>query len=227
MALTPHEVARFIDVSALQTNNTEDEIQELIRIARDYHFICAFSLPYYLPTLVKAFEKDDILVGAPIGFPTGAEPTEVKVFQAKNSYKAGCDEFDMVMNIGALKSRRYDIVERDISEVYGSIGGKPLKVIVEAPYLTDAELETACKIVVESGAMYVKSGTGWAANPTELRHIEIMAKTVAGKIKIKAAGGIRNYATLKTMWEMGVSRFGIGMKSAVAIVTEAASQARP
>lgn len=225
MALNPTDVARVIDISALQTYNTEDEVQQLVKAARDYHFVCAFTLPYYLPTLIKAFEKDDTLVGAPIGFPTGAEPSDVKAFQARRSYELGCDEFDMVMNVGALKSKRFDVVEKDIAAVYREIGGKPLKVIVEAPYLTDAELEAACKIVLASGAMYVKSGTGWAPKPTEFKHIEIMAKIVSGKIKLKAAGGIRDYDMLKRMWDMGVSRFGISMKPAIAIVKEAAAKA--
>jgi deoxyribose-phosphate aldolase len=205
----------------LQTFNTEQDVNQLIRIAREYRFICVFALPCYSPMLVEAFKDEETLVGAPIGFPTGGETSEVKAFQARCAFALGCDEFDMVMNVGQLKSKRLREVASDIDAVYGQIGGKPLKVIVEAPYLTDEELETACRIVMDSGADFVKTGTGWASKPTELHHIEIMARTVAGKIKMKAAGGVRDYETLLRMKEMGVSRFGIGLASAISIMKDA------
>jgi deoxyribose-phosphate aldolase len=221
--LTPkaREIASIIDVSVLQADNTDEDIKRLIETACEYHFFCAFALPCYSAALVEALAGKGVLVGAPIGFPTGAETSEVKAFQARRAYEIGCDEFDMVMNLGFLKSKRYGDVESDIAAVYREIGGKPFKVIVEAPYLSDSELAEACEIVAASGAQFVKSGTGWASGPTELRHIEIMARTVGGKIKIKAAGGVRDYGTLLRMREMGVSRFGVGMKSAIAIIGEA------
>ncbi|MGA2548094.1 MAG: deoxyribose-phosphate aldolase [Rectinemataceae bacterium] len=221
MSLEPLNIASLIDVSVLQTYNTEEDVRQLVHVACKYHFICAFALPSYSASLVKALENEDVLVGAPIGFPTGGEPPEVKAFQARLAYETGCDEFDMVMNVGLLKSKRFREVESDIASVYKEIGGKPLKVIVEAPYLSNVELEDACKIVMASGAQFVKSGTGWAPKPTEFRHIEIMARTVDGKVKIKAAGGIRDLDTLRRMQGMGVSRFGIGVNSALAIIKEA------
>jgi len=147
--------------------------------------------------------------------------TKIKVFQAKTLYKIGCDEFDMVMNIGWLKSKQYRKVEKDIQDVSNSIGKKPLKVIIESMYLTDKEIINACKIIMNTEAEFVKTGTGWANNPTELRHVDKIARTVNGKKKIKAAGGIRNYDTICKMYELGVTRFGIGLNSAISIVEEA------
>jgi len=224
MVIQPDQLVKMIDVSVLQTVNTEDDVQFLIEAAKKYHFICAFALPCYSATLIEAFKGDDILVGGPVGFPSGAEITEVKAFQAQTLYNIGCDEFDMVMNIGWLKSRQYRKVEEDIQAVYRAIQGKPLKVIVEAMYLTDHELKEACKIVMNSGAEFIKTGTGWASKPTELRHIEIISQEINGKIKIKAAGGIRDYDTVCSMYEMGVSRFGVGVKSAIKILQEARSK---
>lgn len=224
MIIKPEEIAKMVDVSLLQTVNTESDIKMLIDTARKYRFICTFALPCYSSMLVEAFKDDDIMVGAPVGFPTGAEMTEIKVLQAKMLYEVGCDEFDMVMNIGWLKSGQFGKVEKDIKAVYDSIGGRPLKVIVEAMYLTDAELADACKIVMNSGAEFIKTGTGWATKPTEFRHIEIMARTIDGKIKIKAAGGIRDYETLCKMHKMGVSRFGVGVKSGIEIMEEVYSR---
>ena len=205
----------------LQTVSTETDVELLIESSKKYHFICAFALSCYLPKLVQVLKEVDTLVGAPIGFPSGAELPEIKAFQAKTLYDIGCDEFDMVLNVGWLKSKQYGKVERDIKAVYNVISGKPLKVIVEATYLTEKELIDACHIVINSGAEYVKTGTGWAPNPTELSHIETMVKAVDGKIKIKAAGGIKDYDTLCRMHEMGVSRFGVGVKSGIEIMEEA------
>lgn len=221
MNIKPEQIAKMIDISVLHTVNTEADIQFLINTARNYRFFCTFALSCYSSTLVEAFKNDDILVGAPIGFPSGAEMTKIKVFQARTLYDIGCDEFDMVMNIGLLKSKQFTKVENDIKAVHDSINGKPLKVIVEAMYLNNEELIDACKIVMNSGAEFVKTGTGWAPKPTELKHIEIISKTVGNKVKIKAAGGIRDYDTLCRMYEMGVSRFGVGVKSGLKIIKEA------
>jgi deoxyribose-phosphate aldolase len=211
----------MIDVSVLQTVSTETDLALLIESSKKYHFICAFALSCYLPALVDALKEVDTLVGAPIGFPSGAEMTQIKSFQAKTLYDVGCDEFDMVLNVGWLKSGQFGKVERDIKAVYDVISGKPLKVIVEATYLTEKELIDACHIVMDSGADYIKTGTGWAPKPTEYSHIETMFKTVDGRIKIKAAGGIKDYDTLSKMHEMGVSRFGVGVKSGIGIMEEA------
>lgn len=210
----------MIDVSALQTFNTEADIQMLMDTARKFHFLCVFALPCHSALLVEVLKDEDILVGAPIGFPSGGDMTKTKVFQAKTLYDIGCDEFDMVLNVGWLKSKQYGKVEYDIKAVFSAINGRPLKVIVEAMYLTNEELIEACKIVMHSGAEYVKTGTGWAPQPTEFRHIELMAKTVDGKIKLKAAGGIRDVDSICKMHEMGVSRFGVGVKSGIEIMKE-------
>lgn len=220
MDITSKEIVKMMDVSTLKTTDTEMDIKALIDAAKKFRFVCTFALPCYSSMLVEAFKNEDIMVGAPIGFPSGAEITEIKVAQAKKLYDIGCDEFDMVMNVGFLKSKQFKKVERDICQVYSAINGRPLKVIVEAMYLTDEELTDACKIVMNSGAEFVKTGTGWAQKPTELRHIEIMARVVDGRIKIKAAGGIRDYSTICKMYEMGVSRFGIGLNSALEIMKE-------
>lgn len=223
MNLDVKQVAQMLDASVLKTTNSKADLDELIRAAKEHNFICVFSLPCFLPELVAAMKDLPIHVGAPIGFPTGAEPTAVKVFQAKASYELGCDEFDMVMNVGWLKSGWYKKVLQDIEAVKASINQKPLKVIIESMYLTESEIVDASKIVLDSAADYLKSGTGWANAPTTLKHIEIMTNTVVGKIKVKAAGGIRDYETLCAMHELGVSRFGVGVKSGIEIMQQVAA----
>ncbi len=223
LRIPPDSLAQMIDVSILQTDNTASDLHFLIETAKKYRFICAFSLPCYLPELVSALHPHGLHVGAPIGFPTGAELSGVKAFQARTLYEVGCDEFDMVMNVGFLKSGRFAEVAADIKAVRDEIHGKLLKVIVESMLLTDSELADACRIVADSGADYVKTGSGWAGKPTEMKHVDIMAKTVGGKIKIKAAGGIRDYETVCRMHELGVTRFGVGVKSGIALMEQANS----
>lgn len=221
MDIDSKQIARMIDVSDLKTFTTLKNIEKLIETAKKYNFICAFALPCYSALLVDAFKNDDISVGATIGFPTGAETTRIKVKQTEEFLSFGCDELDMVMNIGYLKSKRYDEVAKDIGAVYNAAQGKPLKVIVEAMYLEESELIDACKIVMDSGAKFVKTGTGWAPKPTTFKHIEIMSKAVGDSIKIKAAGGVRDLTTLLKMRELGVRRFGIGVQAGISIMEEA------
>ena len=128
MKIRTEQLVKMLDASILKTDNTETDVQALIKTAREYQFICVFSLPCYLPDLVAGVKGTGIHVGAPVGFPTGAETTATKVFQAKTFYDMGCDEFDMVMNVGWLKSGRFEKVRRDIQAVYDAIPGRPLKV---------------------------------------------------------------------------------------------------
>ena len=220
MDITPSKIAGMIDVSDLKTTTTEKDVEKLIETAKKYNFTCAFVLPCYCASLVKAFKGTNINVGGAIGFPTGAETTLIKVKQTESFNDIGCDELDMVMNIGWLKSNSYKKVAEDIDAVYKATQGKPLKVIVEAMYLEDKELIDACKIVMDSGAEFVKTGSGWAPKPTTINHINIMKKTVGDKIKIKAAGGVKDIDTLLEMMELGVARFGIGVQSGVSIMEE-------
>jgi deoxyribose-phosphate aldolase len=220
MLITPETFARMVDISALQTTSTEQDIKLLADTAVLYRFKCVFALSSHIPLLLEMLEGREIGVGAPIGFPSGAEMTEFKAAQARRLAELGCAEFDMVMNIGWLKSGKFREVERDIAAVRDAAGGRPLKVIVESMYLTEPELIDACRIVADSGADYIKTGTGWAPAPTELRHVEIIARETAGKIGIKAAGGIRDLGTVRNMCELGVTRFGVSVRTGIRLMEE-------
>jgi deoxyribose-phosphate aldolase len=215
MAIATKELARLLDVSLLKTENTATEIQSLIEASKKYNFVCAFVLPAYLPEIISGLKGTDTDIGGTIGFPTGAELSQVKAFQAKTCYDLGCDEFDMVMNVGFLKSKRFDLVAKDIQAVKDQINGKSMKVIVESSLLTEKELRDATKIVIDAGADYVKTGSGWAPKPTLLSHVEIMANVNQGRIKMKAAGGIRDLEILEAMYNLGVTRFGVGLLTGV------------
>ena len=219
--LTPHDIARLIDISAVRTNVTLDEVIKVADAAKKYNFIAAFVMPYFTGEMVQLLsDRDDILVGGVVGFPSGADTTEIKVATAKQLLALGVNEVDMMINVGALKSQRYNFVRDDIKAVVDACS-VPVKSIIEIAYLTDNEIRIASKLAVEAGVRYVKTGTGWASKPTTVETIKIIKKEIGDAALIKAAGGIRELSTLLEMVKEGCSRFGIGLDSAIKIMEEA------
>lgn len=215
------ELHRHIDVSCVRAENTMDDIKQMILYAKQYRFICAFSMPCFTPYLADALKTEpDIHTGGVVGFPSGADTTLSKVQQSTQLLEAGCQELDMVMAVGALKSKDFRYVKQDIAQVVQTAKKVPVKVIIEASYLNDTELETACKIASEAGAAYVKSGTGWANIPVSADTIRKMRAAASAHVKIKAAGGIRTLDHILDMHEAGCDRFGIGVQTAVRIMAE-------
>jgi deoxyribose-phosphate aldolase len=158
-----------------------------------------------------------------VSFPSGSDSTSLKVAQAKEMLAAGCDEIDMVMNIGKLRSQELDEVEADVKAVIETVHPVPLKVIIEVMYLTREETEQACSICVRSGADFVKTGTGWADRATTLEDVRLVKSFVGDHIKIKASGGIRDLDMLTQMYQAGARRFGVNLKSAIKIIEECLS----
>ena len=155
-----------------------------------------------------------------VSFPSGSDTTTVKVFQTREMVNAGCDEIDMVINVGKLRSAELKEVEDDVKAVVETAGELPVKVIIEIMYLTRAEVEQACGICVGSGAAFVKTGTGWANRGTTLEDVRLVKALVGERIKIKASGGIRDLEGLAAMYRAGARRFGINLKSGIEIVEQ-------
>jgi deoxyribose-phosphate aldolase len=220
MNLTREQIARMIDISAVKADSSVDEVKSIVLAAKKYRFICVFTLPS-LTLFAKEFLAGEtyINLGGTVGFPSGASTTSSKEFEAEELLRMGCNELDMVINIGKLKSNLYKDVAEDIKKILGVAGNIPVKVILEVCLLNDLEIQDGAKIVRDSGAQFVKTGTGWLG-PTSFEHIKIIKKAVGESIKLKVAGGIRNLDVLLKMSEMGVSRFGIGHLSAINIMNE-------
>lgn len=165
--------------------------------------------PVYVRFVARLLHGSDIGVCSVIGFPLGANTTQVKVFETEEAIKDGASEIDMVANIGALRSGRLDDVRRDIESVVKIMKGKGLilKVIIEASLLTDEEKVKVCELAKAVGVDYVKSSTGFAGG-AKVEDIRLMRKTVGSSIGVKAAGGIRSYSDAVAMIEAGASRIG-------------------
>jgi deoxyribose-phosphate aldolase len=218
MDLSEKELASMIDISAVRADSTMEEVRQIVHLARKYRFLAVFTLPSMSSYAKELLAKEKgILLGGTVGFPSGGSTTPAKAFEAQELIDAGCDELDMVINIGKLKSALYDDVAEDIGQIVSLASPLPVKVILEVSLLTQDEICEGAKIVRDSGARFIKTGTGWGG-PTTFDHIRAIKNAVNDDIALKVAGGVRNLDVLLKMWEMGVSRFGVGYRSAMNII---------
>ena len=226
MKLTARDVAKLIDISAVQAPHGAAEIRNLVDNAREFHFMAVHVLPCWVTFLKELLSgSPDILIGAPVGFPSGAHRTEIKVAEARLLLQDGVQEMDMMLNIGKLRSGEYRYCEEEIRAVVQTAAEVPVKVILEVHYLSRDQLKKACEVCINAGAAFVKTATGWAASGATLDVVQFITTFVGAAIKVKAAGSIRNLETLVKMYRMGVSRFGINLNSSMEIVRSVAALA--
>ena len=221
--MKPEELARYIDHTNLRPYATREDIMKLCDEAIEYNFYAVCVNPYRVK-LAKDYlreKKADVKVASVIGFPLGATPTEVKVFEAEKALEDGADELDMVINIGALKDKDYDYVKRDIGEVVkvAHERGAKVKVIIETCYLTEEEKVKACELAKEAGADFVKTSTGFGTGGATVEDVRLMRRVVGPDMGVKAAGGIRTFQKAVEMIEAGANR--IGASSSVRIMESA------
>lgn len=222
-ALTPRDLADLIDISAVQAGTTEAEVRELARIAVVEGFAAAHVLPNFVPLLRSLVPPGcGTRVGGPVGFPSGGHTTRIKVAEAVALAADGAEELDMMINVGRLKSGDRGYVAADVRAVVEAIAPLPLKVILEVALLTDDEIREGSAIIADSGAAFVKTGSGWTPGATTVTNLGIVIATVAGRAAVKASGGIRDLATIAAMRRLGVSRFGINARVAVDLLRQCA-----
>jgi deoxyribose-phosphate aldolase len=220
MVLSKEQLAGMIDISAVKADSDCIEVESIVKAAFMHKFIAVFTLPSfsnYAKTLLG--DQSGILLGGTVGFPSGSSTTASKAFEANELLQLGCDELDMVINIGKLKSCLYQDVATDIKRIVDIADKVPVKVILEVSLLNDSEIDVGSKIICDSGAQFIKTGTGWSG-PTTLDHIAAIKRSVGESINIKVAGGVRELDVLLKIHEMGVSRFGLGYKAAIDIIEE-------
>ena len=218
--MTATDAARLIDISAVRTQHTLSDIESVVEIAKKYRFINVHTLPAWTRTLRDMLAgEEDIFVGAPVGFPGGGHRTETKILEARLLVEDGVQEMDVVMNVGRFKNREYGYVLDELEAVLAVAPDHVLtKVILEINCLTDEEMLRACELVMESGADFIKTGTGWVPGGANIDRIAKIKKATHGRIKLKAAGGIRTREEFDALLELGVERFGINTQSVLEIV---------
>jgi len=211
-SLTPYNIAQMIDISAVRADSTDDKIAAAIDCAKKYGCYLVTILPSQtrraLDLLAGATTPK---VGGNVGFPSGGQTVSIKSEETIELVKMGVDEIDMVIDIAAHLSGRFDDVYRDIAEVVAAAQGHPVKVILECHYLDEYLIRKGCDLAIKAGAAFVKTGTGWTPTGATLENISLIKSHVGDAIKIKASGGIRDLDTLLEMRRRGADRFGINL----------------
>lgn len=215
---TKASIARTIDHTLLKAIATEQQVRELCVEAKANGFASVCVNPCWVSLCARELSSSKVLVCTVIGFPLGANTTEIKAAEAALAVKQGADEVDMVINLGAAKAGNWKIVEEDIREVVKSAGKTTVKVIIETCYLTDPEKVKACEAAAKAGAHFVKTSTGFGTGGASADDVRIMKKTIGDRLKVKASGGIRSYHDAIQMLDAGADR--LGASSGVAIVSE-------
>ncbi len=220
---TDGSIAHMIDHTVLKPDATQDQIAQLCYEARKHSFASVCVNPANVKLCSELLQGSAVPVCTVVGFPLGATPTEVKVFEAQQAIREGAAEVDMVINVGALKSRDYERVERDIASVARTChaGNAILKVIIEAALLTDEEKVIACQLAKVAGADFVKTSTGFGPGGATAEDVALMRRVVGPAMGVKAAGGIRTYEDAQKMVAAGATR--IGASASVKILQEAGS----
>lgn len=229
----PHSVssiARTIDHTLLRPDATRDDILQLCREARQYNFASVCLNPYWVPVAAAELVGAEIKVCTVVGFPLGATSTESKVAETEGALRAGAQEVDMVLNIGALLSDEDQVVEEEFGLVAAVChrAGAILKVILETALLTDPQKINACFLAKDAGVDFVKTSTGFGPAGATVEDVALMRRTVGPEIGVKASGGIRTLDDLLKMLDAGANRIGASasvkiMESARATLPSAGS----
>ncbi len=221
----PADPASLIDHTLLKPQATEEQVRQLCTEASQYHFAAVCVNPVWVPLCAERLAGSGVKVCTVIGFPLGADLTDAKAFEARRCIALGAQEIDMVINIGALKSGRYDVVRDDIAAVVRASHAKGaiVKVIIENAYLTDEEKVAACALAKSVHADFVKTSTGFGPSGATAADVYLMRLVVGPQVGVKAAGGIRSGEDYKAMVAAGANR--IGASAGVKILAELGGQA--
>ncbi len=218
-AAKPLDIAKLIDHTLLRSDATEEDIRRLCDEAKRYGFFSVCVHPYFLRDAGRLLSGTGIRLTAVIGFPLGMTLSRVKIYEAMESVFEGADELDIVMNQGLAGAGRWDDVRGEISDIITAVPDVVHKVIIETCYLTDDEKKKAALVVMNAGAGFVKTSTGFGPSGAIVRDVELIASVTKGKIGIKAAGGIKTLKDALALIDAGATR--IGTSSGVRITEEA------
>ena len=207
------KINKYIEHTVLSAFATEDDVRRICDEAKKYQFASVCINSMYVSYAKELLEGSGVNVCTVIGFPLGAASTAAKAAETEQAYDDGCDEFDMVIAVGALKEGRLDYVRDDIAAVVKAAKGKTVKVIFETAYLTDEEKIAACRLCAEAGAHFVKTCTGFSTakdreNKATVHDVALMKANIPATMKVKASAGIRSYEDAAALIEAGADRLG-------------------
>ena len=210
---------KYIDHTNLKPFATRADIEKLCAEARQYDFASVCVNPCNIALAAELLADSDVKVCTVIGFPLGQNTMAAKVAETKDAYAAGCEEFDMVINVGRLKDGDADYVRAEIAAVVAAAGRRTVKVIIETGLLTDEEKALATRLACAAGANFVKTCTGFSAGAATVEDIALMKQNLSGGAQLKASAGIKTYAQTMALIEAGADR--IGTSAGAAIMAEA------
>lgn len=217
------DLARYIDHTLLRPDAVAKDIERLCAEAREDRFYAVCVNGSWVELARHCLEETNVKVASVVGFPLGAMETDVKRFETEAAVDAGAHEIDMVLNLGRLKDGDFKFVLRELRDLVEAADERPVKVILETCLLTDEEKIRACKLVVEAGAHFVKTSTGFSKAGATLEDVKLLRREVGADVGVKASGGIRDSVTALAMIEAGATR--LGTSNGVAIVRGTSSSA--
>jgi deoxyribose-phosphate aldolase len=215
--MKPSDLAQYIDHTLLKADATAKQIEQLCAEARAHHFFAVCVNGSHVARARHLLEDSEVKVACVAGFPLGAASTDAKRFETEAAVDDGAHEIDVVLNIGKLKDGDDKYIFRELSDVVEAANDQTVKVIIETCLLTHDEKIRACELIVESGAHFVKTSTGFNTNGATIDDVKLLRQTVGPKFGVKASGGIRDTATALAMIEAGATR--LGTSNGVAIVS--------
>jgi deoxyribose-phosphate aldolase len=208
LALTPAELAKYIDHTLLKPDATAKEIEKLCQEAKEHQFRSVCVNGSRIELAASLLEESGVLVAAVVGFPLGAGDSDVKRYETEAAVDMGAQEIDVVMNIGRFKEGFHGYVVRELRDVVEAADDRTVKVILETCLLTDDEIVQACKLALEAEVHFVKTSTGFNKSGATIEHVKLMRETVGRNCGVKASGGIRDVKTALAMIEAGATRLG-------------------
>ena len=223
-SLTIEKLAKIMDHTLLDPSSTYAMIRNHCSESAKWSFGAVCINPVHVRLASKVLRNTEVKVCTVIGFPLGSTLTRVKAFETSHAIADGADEVDMVINIGALRSRDYDYVRDDIEAVVKAAEGAVVKVIIETGYLTDKEKVKACLIAKDARAHFVKTSTGYGPSGASVHDVKLMRQTVRNEMGVKAAGGIRHFDQACRLVKAGANR--LGTSRSIRIMEELSSRSR-
>ncbi|MFV8755444.1 deoxyribose-phosphate aldolase [Nannocystaceae bacterium ST9] len=212
---TAEQLAAWIDHTLLKPDARAAAIDQLCAEARERRMCSVCVNPTWIARAKRALAGSEVRVCTVIGFPLGANDSQIKRVEAEHAIAAGADELDMVLAIGRLLDGELDLVERDVAGVVEAAQGRVVKVILETALLDEPRIEQACVRAVAGGAGFVKTSTGFGPGGATIEAVRRMRQTVGPAIGVKASGGIRDAATARAMIEAGATRLGTSASLAI------------